>query len=120
MVARMLKAAVTAVFLLVSLGTAVANDAVGPLDRAYAAMYNLDFAAAHATLRDYQATKPADPRGPISVAAAVLFEELDRQRLLDARYFAADDTFKSLRKRPDAAVRASFEDAVMRGERMAA
>lgn len=116
----MARATCTAALMLLLLGAATAAERQSDaLDRAFSSMYNLDFATAHQTLRDYEQVSPNDPRAPVSAAAAFLFQELDRLGLLDARHFANDGAFKSLRRHPDAAIRRRFDEAIARAEALA-
>lgn len=71
-------------------------------------MYNLQFDAAHRTFADWIAQHPADPLGPASNAAAYLFSELDRLRILEAEFFVDDDKFTGNRGAPDPKVKAAF------------
>lgn len=58
-------------------------------------MYDLDFDAAHQTFASWKQANPEDAMGPVSNAAAYLFSELERLRLLDSELFVNDDKFKS-------------------------
>ena len=89
-----------------------ATDGVRPpeLDRGFQQMYNLDFAAAHATFGAYQRANPADPMGPVSNAAAYLFSEFNRLHILEADLFTDDHKFDNRGKpTPDPAVKSEFE-----------
>lgn len=79
------------------------------LDKGYREMYNLEFAAAHNTFRDWKAAHPEDPMGAVSDAAAYLFSEFDRLHILQSEFFTDDSGFK-LRVKPsaDAAVKQAF------------
>ena len=83
-------------------------------------MYNLAFDAAHQAFRDWEQQHPGDPLGPVSDAAAWLFAELDRLRILQSELFVDDHRYKSFR-RPlaDPIVKRRFEEALARGERLA-
>src|ERR1700737_3197845 len=70
-----------------------------PLNDGYHALYNLDFAAAHAHFQQWIAAPPQAPLAPASEAAASLFTEFDRLGVLDIELFADDNRFMS-RKRP--------------------
>ena len=94
--------------------------AATPLDQAYRAMYNLDFANAHQILNRYQSSHPADPMGPVSQAAAYLFAEFDRMNVLQSEFFTDDHSF--LRRehglQPDPTAKRDFEAALARSERL--
>jgi len=58
----------------------------GALER----LYNFDFAGANRALEDHIARQPADPLGYCFRAASLLFQELDRLRILEGEFFADD------------------------------
>jgi hypothetical protein len=91
-----------------------------PLNDGYHALYNLDFAAAHAHFQQWIAAHPQDPLGPASEAAAYLFTEFDRLGVLDIELFADDNRFSS-RTRPaiDPALKQGFNDRIAQAERLA-
>lgn len=64
------------------------------LDAGYRAMYDLDFGAAHQKFASWKQANPDDPMGPVSNAAAYLFSELERLRVLDSELFVDDDKFR--------------------------
>ena len=87
-----------------------------PLDDGFRHMYNLRFAEAHATFQGYEKTHPADPLGPVSDAAAYLFHEFERLRILQAEFFVEKDTLHDYVKPvADPALKANFEQALERG-----
>lgn len=91
-----------------------------PLDTGYRQMYNLDFVTAHKTFQSWQQAHPEDPVGPISDAAAYLFAEFDRLKILEVQLFTDDDRFEKRSKpAPDPATRGAFEEQLAKGERMA-
>ena len=114
-----------AVVLLAFLGVGLAScatDAVSPTDlnRGFLQMYNLDFAAAHATFGAYQQQYPEDPMGHVSNAAAYLFSEFDRLHILESDLFTDDRKFDSRsRLTPDPAVKAEFESEVAKSTDLA-
>jgi hypothetical protein len=76
----------------------VAASVVSPpqislLDTGYRQMYNLQFADAHASFREWERLHPADPMGPVSDAAAYLFAEFDRLHILESEFFTHDNSF---------------------------
>src|SRR5262249_54456782 len=79
----------------------------------YRQMYNLHFAEAHETFRQYQAANPNDPMGPVSDAAAYLFSEFDRLHILQSEFFTHDQHFITDHKLvPDPDVKKRFEAAL--------
>ena len=64
------------------------------LDSGYRSMYDLDFASAHQKFAAWKSANPDDPMGPVSNAAAYLFSELERLRVLDSELFVDDDKFR--------------------------
>ena len=90
------------------------------LDRGYTQMYNLDFEDAHRTFAEYHLAHPDDALGPVSNAAAYLFAEFDRLRILQAEFFTHDDNFKNSKKlAPDPAVRKAFDREMAAAEQLA-
>jgi hypothetical protein len=72
-------------------------------------MYNLQFADAHRTIREHRSLHPDGPLGPASQAAAYLFSEFDRLRILQSEFFVHDRRLTDGRKpAPDPAVRRDF------------
>jgi len=90
------------------------------LDDGYRQMYNLDFAHAHTTFIEYERTHPQDPLGHVSNAAAFLFGEFDRLRVLEFDLFTADSRFESRPKiDPDPVIKNAFELELAAGDRVA-
>ncbi len=90
------------------------------LDHGYNQMYNLDFEDAHRTFAEYKQTRPDDAMGPVSDAAAYLFAEFDRLRILQAEFFTQDDNFKNAKKlSPDPKVRKAFDREMAAAEQLA-
>ena len=74
-------------------------------------MYNMDFSAAHKTFERWQAVHPDDPIGAASNAAAYLFSEFERLRILDIDLFTESRRLEELGKlKPDPKVKVAFED----------
>ena len=91
------------------------------LDEGFAQMYNLDFPAAHRTFADWMKTHPEDPMGPAADAAAYLFAEFDRLRILQSEFFLDDDRFRGARRlAPDPAVQKAFEGRLLKADELAA
>jgi len=90
------------------------------LKRAYARLYNFDFKGAQEIL-DRQ--RHVDPQAPLLVAtkaAAYLFSELDRLRILELDFFTDDDKVVDRRKLiPDPAVRQKFFQTVEESDKLA-
>jgi hypothetical protein len=94
--------------------------APSPLDRGFQGLYNLDFAGAQRDFAAWESQHPADPVGPVSEAAGLLFSEFNRLGILEAQFYESDDAFASRSKMTaDPAVRARFQDAIGRAESLA-
>jgi hypothetical protein len=94
---------------------AVAQTSAPPvaLDQGYRQMYNLQFADAHETFRQYRLAHPDDPMGPVSDAAAYLFSEFDRLHILQSEFFTHDQHFITDHKlTPDPELKKKFEAAI--------
>ena len=102
--------------LLLACGQLAAAEAT--LEDGYRAMYNLQFDEAHRIFGEWREENPEDPFAAVSDAAAYLFSELDRLRILQAEFFLEDKGFDE-EVEPDPAVKAKFERAVEEGERLA-
>jgi len=96
-----------------------ANDST-LLDTGYQQMYDLQFDGAHRSFRQWDQLHPDDPMGEVSDAAAYLFGEFDRMRILQSEFFVDDDSFLH-GSRPDAdpAVKVRFEGALAKGQSLA-
>jgi hypothetical protein len=94
---------------------AIAQPSAQPvaLDQGYRQMYNLQFADAHETFRQYRLAHPDDPMGPVSDAAAYLFSEFDRLHILQSEFFTHDQHFITDHKlTPDPELKKKFEAAI--------
>ena len=90
------------------------------LDAGYRQMYDLQFDGAHRSFQQWDQLHPDDPMGPVSEAAAYLFSELDRMRILQSEFFVDDNTFKrGSHFDPDPVVKAKFEHALDRAQTLA-
>lgn len=70
------------------------------------AMYNVDFTAAQRTLDAHLKVDPSDPLGYAARAAALLFQEYQRLKILEIDFFEDDDALTDKeRLTPDPAVR---------------
>lgn len=91
-----------------------------PLDAGYENMYNLQFAAAHQIFARYQQSHPDDPMGPVSNAAAYLFYEFDRLKILRSDFFANNKKFLGGSKiAPDPMVVTEFEAELAKARELA-
>jgi hypothetical protein len=92
----------------------------GDLNDGYRSMYDLDFGAAHGKFAAFEQANPEDPMGPVSNAAAYLFSELERLRVLDSELFVDDDKFKVRQHlTADPAARRAFEEELARARESA-
>ena len=90
------------------------------LDRGFSGLYNLDFAGAQKDFSAWEADHPDDPVGPVSEAAGFLFSEFNRLGILEAQFYADDETFLARPKlAADPAVRDRFEAAIARAKNLA-
>ena len=95
--------------LLVFIGPASAEEVPSDLNSGFEQMYNLDFAGAHDTFQRWEQLHPDDPMGPVSNAAAYLFSEFNRLRILEFDLFTEDEVWvKRPKIAPDPAVKSSF------------
>jgi len=73
-------------------------------------MYNLQFADAHNTFKQWQEVHPDDPLGPASDAAAYLFAEFDRLHILQSEFFTEEQHFYTDKKlTADPEIKKKFE-----------
>jgi len=90
-----------------------------PLDRGYRQMYNLQFDSAHRTFAEYAKTHPEDPMAPLSDAAAWLFSEFDRLKILQSEFWIEDQPFLDFHKpMADPAVKKQFEQDLARTQKL--
>ena len=88
--------------------------------QAFARLYNFDFRGAHEVLDRQIRLHPQDAMGPAVSAAADLFAELHRLKILEFDFFMNDDKFVDRRKLvPDPAARQAFLQEVASAERLA-
>ncbi len=92
----------------------------GLLDEGYRDMYNLAFDDAHRCFHEWERLHPQDPFGPVSDAAAYLFFEFDRLKVLRSEFFTADKAFVDSRKlTPDPQIKTAFEADLERSKELA-
>jgi tetratricopeptide (TPR) repeat protein len=92
---------------------ASAGHAVVTLENGYSQMYNLQFEEAHGTFQEWERLHASDPMGPVSDAAAFLFEELDRLHVLQSEFFVHDQHWITDHKlEPDPGLKLRFENAL--------
>jgi hypothetical protein len=93
----------------------------GPLDRAFQRLYNFDFAGSFAILDQMERADPQNPLIASVHAAAYLFMELDRMKILDTRFFMNDDNLVdgTSPRAADPAVRVKVFAALDQGRRLA-
>jgi hypothetical protein len=91
------------------------------LDTGYRQMYDLNFSGAHQTFAQWEAQHPEDPLGPVSNAAAYLFAEFNRLKILEFDLFTQDQKFESRPKlSPAPNVRAAFDGELSKADQIAA
>src|SRR5271166_3231271 len=90
------------------------------VERGYRQMYDLNFDQAHKTFLQWERDHPADPLGPASNAAAYLYAEFDRLKILQSELFVDDSIFRKRRKpASDPTVRLAFDGELSKAERLA-
>ena len=102
------------------IGASAALAAEPTINDGYRLMYDLQFEEAHRVFSSWQQRHPEDPLGSVSDAAAYLFSELDRLRVLQAEFFLNDQGFKKSSKLvPDPSLKGNFERSLLKGEALA-
>lgn len=95
-------------------------DTEAALKQAYAHLYNFDFNGAYEILDRQRQLDPTQPVIVATKAAAYLFSELDRLRILELDFFTDDEKVIDRRKLiPDPAVRAKFFKTVEESDNLA-
>jgi hypothetical protein len=120
----MMQAVILALALLLAANTGSAADigsAPDGLELGYLQMYDLQFAAAHKTFADYAQVYPDDPLVPVSDAAAYLFAEFDRLKILQSEFFVHDENFRGEHQKlnADPAVRKAFDADLAKADKLA-
>ncbi len=104
----------------VGLGLQARNTPDTQLDSGFHRLYNLDFSGAQQEFAAYQQQRTDDPMGPVSQAAGLLFQELNRLGVLESQFFVHDSKFKARPQPPaDPAMRRQFNQALAQGEALA-
>jgi hypothetical protein len=100
---------------------AAASEGPTSLEQGYRLMYGLDFASAGRVFLQWRADHPRDPLGPMSEAASLLFDELDRTGILQAQFFVNDSSFTSKKPPapPAAGLRERFDATLASAETLA-
>lgn len=112
--------ALVAVFAACAVLLAQACDSPSPLDSGYDAMYNLQFQTAHQSFQEWERLHPDDPMGPVSDAAAYLFDEFNRLHVLQIELFTDDRRFEGRSVPPaDPKLKQDFEAQLDRAKRLA-
>jgi len=94
--------------------------AASTLDHGFSLLYSLKFNEAQQNFSQWQTQNPADPMGPASEGAGLLFSELDRLGILESQFFEDDKAFVDRKKMsPDAEVHGRFQAALDRAEALA-
>ena len=95
-------------------------DTDAALKRAYARLYNFDFNGAQEILDHQRQLDPQQPVITATKAAAYLFSELDRLRILELDFFTDDDKVVDRRKLvPDPNIRTKFFQTVDESDKLA-
>jgi tetratricopeptide (TPR) repeat protein len=99
------------------LNPAPSRDAI---DRAFHQMYNANFAGAHAIITEEIRKYPEDPLLYALRAAALLFSEYDRMKILELDFFADDDSITDRKRlKPDPAIRTDLFRATGKARELA-
>ncbi len=95
--------------LAVPAGQAKVDPTPSAIDWAFSRMYNCDFAGAHSILEEQISKHPDDPLLYSVRAAAFLYSEFQRLKILEADFFANDDRITDRKKlHPDPLIRAEL------------
>jgi hypothetical protein len=90
------------------------------LDRAFIRLYNFDFPGTYKILDESTRGDPAHPLNYSIRAAAYLFSELDRLKILEIDFFMDDDKVVARKRlKPDPAVREAFFKVIEEARRRA-
>jgi hypothetical protein len=91
-----------------------------PIEAAFERMYDYDFTGAHAALDAHVQAEPGDPLSYSTRAAAYLFAELGRLKILESEFFMHDENLVDGRRlQADPEVRRRFLEAVATARKLA-
>lgn len=91
------------------------------LDQGFNDMYNLSFSSAHEAFQRFEALHPSDPVGPVCDAAAYLFSEFNRLKILQAQFFVDDRSYLGrARETPNTNVKQQFEQLMAHAKQLSA
>jgi len=90
------------------------------LETGFRQMYNMDFTGAHRTFESWQQLHPDDPLGHAGNAAAYLFSEFDRLRILEFRLFTEKSQKDRPKVVPDFRIKAAFDSELAKADGIAA
>ncbi len=89
------------------------------LDQGFNDMYNLSFASAHESFEHFESINPSDPVGPVCDAAAYLFSEFKRLKILQSEFFVDDKRYLGdTHATPSPEVKQKFEQALARTKKL--
>ena len=82
-------------------------------------MYNLSFGSAHQSFEHWEKLNPGNPLGPVFDAAAYLFSEFDRLKILQSEFFVNDRGYLNRkRETPSPQVKKDFERALAESKKL--
>ena len=120
MIASLKPKLAAALFCLLLSCSLFATDIPSDLNNGFQQMYNLDFSGAHHTFSEWERSYPDDPLGHASNAAAYLFSEFNRLKILESDLFIDDQIFEKRPKpSPDPAIRAAFQAELTKAREVA-
>lgn len=101
-------------------GWGAPTAAAPTLDQGYHLLYSLKFDEAQQNFALWQQQNPANPMGPASEGAGLLFSELDRLGILESQFFEDDKAFTERKKlSPDPAIHGRFQASLDKAEAIA-
>ncbi len=107
-------------FLALLIGAGLIARPIDSLQEGFDDMYNLNFSDAHRCFEQWETAHPDDPSAAVFDAAAYLFSEFDRLRILQAEFFVDDQSFSGKQRgSPDPEVRRHFEQALTHSNALA-
>lgn len=97
-----------------------AHASAALLERAFHAMYDLNFSEADSDLALVVMERPEDPLGPAAQAASALFSIFEKHQILQSELFTSDARYSKRRTvTPDAAALHRFDSALVQAEALA-